>query len=152
QGDLLRDVFGYLFRRTAVVPAWRRRNGGLVARLAAAVHDERAYDRLPILADALEDAGCADADILEHCRSVGEHVRGCWVGALLLGRGWGRARGRLAAQRRGGRQGEVAGAAAAADPGPQGALVRLPLLPPLPPPARRRAPAAGPGSRGGLRR
>src|SRR5262249_3287151 len=86
QGDLLRDVFGYLFRPPAVVPPWRRRHGGPGARLAAAVHDERAYDRLPILADALEDAGCADADILEHCRSGGEHVRGCWVVDLLLGK------------------------------------------------------------------
>jgi hypothetical protein len=46
----------------------------------------RALDRLPILADALEEAGCTDADILAHCRGPGPHVRGCWVVDLLLGK------------------------------------------------------------------
>ena len=54
--------------------------------LANLIYDERAFDRLPILADALEDAGCDDADILRHCREPGEHVRGCWVVDLLLGK------------------------------------------------------------------
>jgi hypothetical protein len=83
QGDLLRDLFGFLFQRTAIVPAWRRRKG-LVARLAESVYEERAFDRLPILGDALEDAGCTDANVLGHCRNGGEHVRGCWVVDLLL--------------------------------------------------------------------
>ena len=51
-----------------------------------AIYDDRTFDRLPILADALEDAGCSAADILAHCRSGGEHVRGCWVVDLLLGK------------------------------------------------------------------
>jgi hypothetical protein len=57
-----------------------------VVKLAQAVYDERAYDRLPVLADALEDAGCHDADILTHCRGPGPHVRGCWLIDLLLGK------------------------------------------------------------------
>ena len=50
------------------------------------IDDDRAFDRLPVLADALQDAGCDNADILTHCRSGGEHVRGCWVLDLLLGK------------------------------------------------------------------
>ena len=56
------------------------------ARWPRSIYDDRAFDRLPILADALEDAGCADAAILSHCRGPGEHVRGCWVVDLLLGK------------------------------------------------------------------
>jgi hypothetical protein len=58
------------------VRAWQN---GAVPKLAAEIYDARAFDRLPILADALEEAGCDDADGLAHCRSGGEHVRGCWV-------------------------------------------------------------------------
>jgi len=54
-----------------------------VARLARAIYEEGRCGDLPILADALEDAGCTDADILEHCRSAGPHVRGCWLLDLL---------------------------------------------------------------------
>lgn len=57
-----------------------------VTSLAQAIYDERAFDRLPILADALEDAGCHDADILGHCRGGRAHVRGCWVVDLLTGK------------------------------------------------------------------
>jgi hypothetical protein len=57
-----------------------------VRRIARSVYDKRAIDRLPFLADALEDAGCTDANILDHCRNGGGHVRGCWVVDLLLGR------------------------------------------------------------------
>ena len=66
--------------------AWLAWNGGTVPRIAQAIYAERAFDRLPVLADALEDAGCANADVLAHCRSGGEHVRGCWVIDLLLGK------------------------------------------------------------------
>ena len=52
--------------------------------LATGIYTERAFDRMPILADALEDAGCDNADILEHCRGDGPHVRGCWVVDLIL--------------------------------------------------------------------
>jgi hypothetical protein len=47
--------------------------------MAQAIYDERRFGDLPILADALEDAGCNDARILSHCRDEQEHVRGCWV-------------------------------------------------------------------------
>jgi hypothetical protein len=64
-------------------PRWLTRT---VSSLAGCIHDEAAFDRLPLLADALEDAGCTDTAILEHCRGPGPHVRGCWVVDLLLGR------------------------------------------------------------------
>lgn len=57
---------------------------GTVVALAEAIYDERAFDRLPVLADALEDGGCTNQDILSHCRTFGEHVRGCWVVDLIL--------------------------------------------------------------------
>jgi hypothetical protein len=55
--------------------------------LVRGIETDRAFDRLPILADALEDAGCDNADILNHCRQPREHVRGCWVVDLVLGKG-----------------------------------------------------------------
>ena len=57
-----------------------------MVQIAQAIYDDRAFDRMPILADALEDAGCMDQTILNHCRQSGEHVRGCWVVDLLLGK------------------------------------------------------------------
>ena len=85
--DLIRDIWGNPFRQVSIaagtVLAW---NDGAVHKLAQAIYDARALDRLPLLADALEDAGCTDADILGHCRGGGEHVRGCWVVDLLLGK------------------------------------------------------------------
>ena len=54
--------------------------------LAAAIYDERAFDRMSILGDALEEAGCANDDILPHCRSGGEHSKGCWLVDLVLGK------------------------------------------------------------------
>lgn len=59
---------------------------GTVPAIARRIYDERTFHDLPILADALEDAGCTDRDILAHCRSGGEHVRGCWVVDLILGK------------------------------------------------------------------
>jgi hypothetical protein len=87
QADLLRDLFGFLpFRPVSLpagIPAW---NDYTVAGLAQAIYYDRAFEQLPILADALEDAGCTVPDILQHCRSGGEHVRGCWVLDLILGK------------------------------------------------------------------
>jgi hypothetical protein len=86
QANILRDICGpLLFRSVAIDPAWLVWNNGTVVKIAQAIYDERAFDRLPIIADALEDAGCTDPDILHHCRQSGEHVRGCWVVDLLLG-------------------------------------------------------------------
>lgn len=83
QSRFLRDIVGNPFRPVTVAPAWRT---ATAVSLATAIYDERAFGRLPILADALEDAGCTDADILSHCRQPGAHVRGCWVVDLVLGK------------------------------------------------------------------
>jgi hypothetical protein len=87
QADLLRDILGNPFRPAPrvdrTVLAW---NAGTVVTLAQVIYDERRFTELPILADALEDAGCTDADILAHLRGPGPHVRGCWVLDLLLGK------------------------------------------------------------------
>jgi anti-anti-sigma regulatory factor len=64
-------------------PSWLTWNDGTVLRLARAILVERAFDRMPVLADALEEAGCTDADILGHCRSEGPHLPDCWVLGLL---------------------------------------------------------------------
>ena len=85
QCGLVRDVVGNPFGPTTLNQSWLAWNDGAVRKLAQAIYDGRAFDRLPLLADALEDAGCADAAILGHCRG-GEHVRGCWVIDLLLGK------------------------------------------------------------------
>ncbi|QEL19808.1 hypothetical protein [Limnoglobus roseus] len=54
--------------------------------LAESAYEDRAFDRLPILADALEDAGCEDEAVLNHLRGPGPHCRGCWVVDLVLGK------------------------------------------------------------------
>lgn len=66
--------------------AWLQWNDGTVRKMAQAIYEEAAFDRLPILADALEEAGCTEANILLHCRAGGEHVRGCWVIDMLMGK------------------------------------------------------------------
>jgi len=83
---LLRELFGNPYRSIPLELAWLNWNDRTIPKLAQGIYDDRAFDRLPILADALEDAGCHNADILAHCRSDGDHVRGCWVVDLLLGR------------------------------------------------------------------
>jgi hypothetical protein len=82
--DLLREVIGNPFRRVKVPPAWLAANEATALRLAQGICEEQAFERLPILGDALEDAGCCNAAILDHCRQGGGHVRGCWVLDLLL--------------------------------------------------------------------
>jgi hypothetical protein len=86
QARLFRDIVGNPFRAPQVAPAVLHWNDGTVARLAQGIYDERNFSTLPILADALEDAGCDDAALLEHCRAPGPHVRGCWLLDLLLHR------------------------------------------------------------------
>jgi hypothetical protein len=83
---LLREVFGNPLRPIVVDPSWLSWNDSTIPKIAQAIYDERAFDRMPILADALKEAGCTNADILNHCRQPGEHVRGCWVVDLLLGK------------------------------------------------------------------
>jgi hypothetical protein len=84
--DLVREVFGNPFRPVPVEGAWLSWHEGTVVKLARAIYDEQCFADLPILADALEDAGCDNAELLAHCRVMGEHVRGCWVVDLLLGK------------------------------------------------------------------
>jgi hypothetical protein len=84
--DLLRCIFGNPFRPVAVGPSWLTWNDGTVVKIAQAIYYDRAFDRLPVLADALEEAGCHEPDILAHCRQPGEHVRGCWGVDLILGK------------------------------------------------------------------
>jgi hypothetical protein len=83
RADLLRCVFGNLSCSVTLSQKWLTT---LATKLANAIYDDHAFDRLPILADALEDAGCTDADILNHYRQPGPHARGCWVVDLLLGK------------------------------------------------------------------
>jgi hypothetical protein len=82
----LRDLLGPLpFRPVSLPPEVCLWQDGTVVRLAQAIDQERAWDRLPILADALEEAGCADNAVLGHLRSPGAHLRGCWVIDLVRG-------------------------------------------------------------------
>jgi hypothetical protein len=83
---LLHDVFGNPFRPVALAPAWLAHDNGQVVRLARAAYDVRAFDRLPILGDALEDAGCDDEALLAHLRGPGHHALGCWALDALLER------------------------------------------------------------------
>jgi hypothetical protein len=83
---LLRDVLGNPFRRVKVKRSWLKWAGGTVPNMAQGIYEERAFDRLPVLADALEEAGCADAEVLGHLRGPGPHARGCWALDLILGR------------------------------------------------------------------
>jgi hypothetical protein len=90
QAGEVRDIFGNPFRPVTFDPAWRTTT---TMNLAAAVYEDRhmpsgLFDnhRLDILADALEDAGCDNADILGHLRNGGEHVRGCHVIDLIRGK------------------------------------------------------------------
>jgi hypothetical protein len=84
QATVLRDVIGNPFRPVTIDPSWLGWNGGAIQHLAQAIYDDRSFDRMPILADALEDAGCENSEVLDHCRGPGPHVRGCWVVDLLL--------------------------------------------------------------------
>lgn len=96
QAKLLRDIFGNPFRPLQPkrgkwsgkekLRGWLTQHSGTIPKLAQTIYDDRAFDRLPILADALVEAGYTNADILTHCRQPGEHVRGCWVVDLILGK------------------------------------------------------------------
>jgi hypothetical protein len=77
----IRDIFGNPFRPVAFDPAWRSESA---VSLARTMYETRDFSPMPILADALQDAGCDNADILAHCRAPGPHVRGCWVVDLVL--------------------------------------------------------------------
>jgi hypothetical protein len=80
---IIRDIFGNPFRPVTADATWLTPS---VVALARTIYDERAFDRLTKLADALLAEGCDDRGILNHCRSEGPHVRGCWVVDLVLGK------------------------------------------------------------------
>jgi hypothetical protein len=84
--DLLRDIFGNPFRPEVIDAAWLLWKDGAVAKIAHSIYADRDFESLPVLADALEEAGCSNAAILSHCRTPAEHARGCWVLDLLLGK------------------------------------------------------------------
>jgi hypothetical protein len=83
QCRLLRDIFGNPFRPVTFSSEWRT---DTVLTLARQMYASRDFGAMPILADALQDAGCENDDILNHCRGPGPHVRGCWVVDLVLGK------------------------------------------------------------------
>ncbi len=82
QANFLRDIFGNPFRPVPFSPSWRT---DTTVSLARGMYESRDFGAMPILADALQDAGCDNADVLGHCREPGAHVRGCWVVDLVLG-------------------------------------------------------------------
>jgi hypothetical protein len=88
QHDLVRCIFGNPFTAPPHLdPAWLRWQDATVLRMATAIYEDRAFDRMSVLADALLDAGCDDEAVLAHCREQGAvHARGCWVIDLVLGR------------------------------------------------------------------
>src|SRR5262245_46829571 len=81
--DLLRDIFGHRVRPPGESARWQTAD---VLGVARGIYEEKAFDRLPVLGDALMDAGCAAEAVLAHCQSAGPHVRGCWVVDWVLGK------------------------------------------------------------------
>jgi hypothetical protein len=85
QAAFVRDIFGNPFRPVAFAAEWR---SDTALSLAKHIYESRDFEQMPILADALQDAGCDNADVLNHCRDTSlTHVRGCWVVDLVLGKG-----------------------------------------------------------------
>jgi hypothetical protein len=86
QCSWFRDLLAVPSDITRVSPSLLDWNGGAIRAIASTIYEERRFDEMPILADALEEAGCQDEAILAHCRNREEHIRGCWVIDLLTGR------------------------------------------------------------------
>jgi len=85
RAGVMRELFGNPFKPVVADPFWLTSD---VVALASGIYEDRAFDRMPILADALQDAGCGNEDLLTHCRdTTATHVRGCWVVDLVLGKG-----------------------------------------------------------------
>jgi hypothetical protein len=80
---LLRDIIGNPFGLVTFEKEWLTAK---VVLLARAIYDGQAFERMGVLADTLQEVGCANADILGHCRGPGPHVRGCWLLDLVLGK------------------------------------------------------------------
>jgi hypothetical protein len=86
QTGLARAIFANPFQPVTIAPSWLSWNNRTVPTLAQQIYEERAFEQLPILADALEEAGCQEPSVLDHCRGGGARARGCWVVDLVLGR------------------------------------------------------------------
>ncbi|HEV3142578.1 MAG TPA: hypothetical protein VGZ47_01710 [Gemmataceae bacterium] len=87
QMNLLRDIFGpLLFRWIRFADEWHEWKHGCLRKLARTIYEDERFDLLPILSDALQEAGCTDAELLAHCHAKTPHVRGCWVVDWILGR------------------------------------------------------------------
>jgi hypothetical protein len=86
QKALLDDLFGDPFRPVTLDLSCLAGGGEMVRKVARAIYEERTFDHLPVLADALEEAGCTQGDILSHLCGPGFHARGCWGLDLALGR------------------------------------------------------------------
>jgi hypothetical protein len=86
QLEIGRDIFANPFRLAIIDPDWLTWRDGTVVKLAQTIYSDRRFDIMPILGDALHEAGCCDEAILDHCRGPNNHVRGCWVVDLLLGK------------------------------------------------------------------
>ncbi len=84
---LLLDIVGNPFRCRPVATAWLSWREATVPTIARAIYEVRRFEELPVLADALEEAGCTDSGLLAHLRGPGPHTRGCWALDLLLGKG-----------------------------------------------------------------
>jgi hypothetical protein len=83
QAEVVRCIYANPFRPISFDSRWRTTD---TLALARGIYEDRAFDHMPLLADALMDAGCDDDQILSHCRTGGPHVRGCWVVDLVLGK------------------------------------------------------------------
>jgi len=85
--DVLREVAGNPFRPVRIDPCWLHWGDGVVGSLARLFAEEGRHGELPYLADALQDAGCSDEELIRHLRRPAGHVRGCWALDVLLGNG-----------------------------------------------------------------
>jgi hypothetical protein len=86
QVELFHDIFGNHFRKVKANPAWSQWNGGLAVAMAEQIYEQRSFEDLPMLADALEEAGCEQRSLLDHFRGGGVHVPGCWALDVVLGK------------------------------------------------------------------
>jgi hypothetical protein len=86
QCGFLRDLFRYPRHPVSGDPSWLTWNSGTIPTIAQEIYEKRSFDALLILADALEEAGCKHTDLLNHCRQECDHIQGCWVVDLLLGK------------------------------------------------------------------
>ncbi len=84
--EIVEDIQSWMYQNgpRLLDPCWLSWNDGIVRKLAQAIADEKTWDHLPILADALQEAGCDNSELLEHCRAGEKHLGCCWVTEILL--------------------------------------------------------------------